>query len=330
MRIRARRVAVARFWGEVTLSVSLAIAAFVVWFVDRRDGEHHKAWGIPIFTWLIAGAVVLPILALVKLLVRVGTYLLEVVLCRVYENVQYVLISLRGGLTCAPAPAPTHLACDCLPLPCLMHVVASRLVVPELLCAHAGVGFTPRPHKPQRACACSVLLSTVALKGVVEYLVASAPGSPKGLPKALDQVTLCFVIFAFVELAKTLLARLLSLRLHSDALFDEIEVRAAAHPAAAACRVRKRRQRPPSVARAGLVQGGDGPRQAHGAHHGGRAARAVAADCGGAQHPRGQGGAVPARHLSALTARGQHRGPGVHRAHGQAHPAGTPLWHCRP
>ena len=74
----------------------------------------------------------------------------------------------------------------------------------------------------------SVLLSTVALKGIVEVLVATESGSPRGERPALlafDHLMLCLVIFAFVELAKTLLARVLSLRLHSDALFDEIEAR---------------------------------------------------------------------------------------------------------
>ena len=104
-RLRAQRVAAARFWGEVTISLILAVAGLIVWFLDRHRAHPHAAWGIPVFTWLLVAAVILPMLALVSLLVRVGTYLLEKALSRVYENVQYVLISLRRGLTCAPEPA---------------------------------------------------------------------------------------------------------------------------------------------------------------------------------------------------------------------------------
>ena len=102
-RLRSQRVAAARFWSEVTLSLGLAVAGFIVWLLGRHRSHPRSVWGIPVFTWLLVAASILPTLALVSAIVRGGTYLLEKALCRVFENVQYVLISLRRGLTCAPS-----------------------------------------------------------------------------------------------------------------------------------------------------------------------------------------------------------------------------------
>jgi hypothetical protein len=69
-----------------------------------------------------------------------------------------------------------------------------------------------------------VLVSSLAFKGIAEYLVIEAPGSPPVALQVLDKLVLCLVIFSAVELIKTLAARLLSLRIHSEALFDSLEV----------------------------------------------------------------------------------------------------------
>jgi hypothetical protein len=81
----------------------------------------------------------------------------------------------------------------------------------------------------------SVLLSALAFKGIAEYLVTESPGSPAGALEILDKLILCLVIFSAVELIKTLAARMLSLRIHSDALFDSLEVLVCPHPPLHAC-----------------------------------------------------------------------------------------------
>lgn len=101
-RLRASRVQKARVIAYTMVTVALFIAGAVVWGIDRRDHEHHQVWGIPVFTWLLVGAVIYPLLVFVSFFVWVSTWVLEVALDRVYENVHYVLISLRTGLKCDP------------------------------------------------------------------------------------------------------------------------------------------------------------------------------------------------------------------------------------
>jgi hypothetical protein len=69
-----------------------------------------------------------------------------------------------------------------------------------------------------------VLVSALAFQGIAEYLKLESPGSPSAALRILDKLILCLVIFSAVELVKTLAARILSLRIHSEALFDSLEV----------------------------------------------------------------------------------------------------------
>jgi uncharacterized BrkB/YihY/UPF0761 family membrane protein len=83
------------------LSVALFVAGAAAWAIDRRDHKHKEIWGVPLYTWLLVGAVIYPLLCIVGFVVWLSTWLLEVALDKVYENVHYVLISLRAGLKCA-------------------------------------------------------------------------------------------------------------------------------------------------------------------------------------------------------------------------------------
>jgi hypothetical protein len=67
-------------------------------------------------------------------------------------------------------------------------------------------------------------VSALAFKGIAEYLVLNSPGSPSADLRILDKVILCLVIFSAVEIVKSLAARVLSLRIHSEALFDSLRV----------------------------------------------------------------------------------------------------------
>ena len=74
-------------------------------------------------------------------------------------------------------------------------------------------------------CACRILVTSLAFQGMVTYLVTrTVDTAPGGVLVVMERFTLCAVIFSAVELAKSLLARLLSLRVHSAALFDALEV----------------------------------------------------------------------------------------------------------
>ena len=83
-----------------------------------------------------------------------------------------------------------------------------------------------KPHASGR-CARRILVTSLAFQGMVTYLVTrTVDSAPGGVLVFIERFTLCTVIFSAVELAKSLLARLLSLRVHSAALFDALEVRA--------------------------------------------------------------------------------------------------------
>jgi hypothetical protein len=104
-RQRTARAQRARTIGYAILTVALLVAGAAVWAIDRKDHKHQEIWGIPIYTWLLVGAVVYPLLCFVSFVVWLSTWLLEMALDKVFENVHYVLISLRTGLKCAS----THL-----------------------------------------------------------------------------------------------------------------------------------------------------------------------------------------------------------------------------
>ena len=70
-------------------------------------------------------------------------------------------------------------------------------------------------------------MSALAFQAIVTYLVIIDEGGAK-TPAALRyvwKVTICIVIFACVELVKSLTARLLSLRVLSEGMFNKLEVR---------------------------------------------------------------------------------------------------------
>lgn len=67
---------------------------------------------------------------------------------------------------------------------------------------------------------------TLAFQGIVIYLVTHTRDAESDAVLAfIQKFTLCAVIFSSVELVKSLVARLLSLRVHAAALFDTLEVR---------------------------------------------------------------------------------------------------------
>jgi len=110
---------------QLTLSAALACAAAAVWLYGRRHDTHREVWGVPWYAWLLLASTVCPLLMLAGFVVTLATYTLEVLLVRVYDNVAFVLFSLRTGLKCAPYAAQglhevcltVHGACElaCLP-----------------------------------------------------------------------------------------------------------------------------------------------------------------------------------------------------------------------
>lgn len=76
---------------------------------------------------------------------------------------------------------------------------------------------------------------------VVNELLRHDEYRGKGGPlQTVAKASLCVVIFALVELLKTLGGRALSLRVHSKSLFSKLRVRAAATPFVAPHRARAR------------------------------------------------------------------------------------------
>jgi hypothetical protein len=101
-RKQAARMQRARTIACVVVTAALCIAGAAVWAVDRRDHKHQEICGVPVFIWLLVGAIIYPLLSFVTFAVWLATWLLEVALDRVFENAHYVLISMRTGLKCAP------------------------------------------------------------------------------------------------------------------------------------------------------------------------------------------------------------------------------------
>lgn len=76
--------------------------------------------------------------------------------------------------------------------------------------------------------ACRILVTALFFQAAVAYLVTTeCSESPGRVLQFLQRATLCGVILALVELVKDMSARLLSLRVHSDSLFEDLEVRPA-------------------------------------------------------------------------------------------------------
>ena len=71
-------------------------------------------------------------------------------------------------------------------------------------------------------------MATLAFNGVVALLLALVPGRPAPQLELLDKATRCLCLLAAVDIVKSLTARMLSLRVHSGALVDEVWVRAGA------------------------------------------------------------------------------------------------------
>jgi hypothetical protein len=100
-RKRSARIQRARTIACATVTIALFVAGGILWAFDRRHRKHQQIWNVPLFTWLFVGAVIYPLLCFVTIAVWLSTWLLEVALDQVFENVHYVLISLRTGLKCA-------------------------------------------------------------------------------------------------------------------------------------------------------------------------------------------------------------------------------------
>lgn len=76
-----------------------------------------------------------------------------------------------------------------------------------------------------------ILVTALSLHGAVTYLVTFTGGqAPHGVLLFLERVTLCGVILALVEVVKGTSARLLSLRVLSNGLFEDVEVRPSTQP----------------------------------------------------------------------------------------------------
>lgn len=73
---------------------------------------------------------------------------------------------------------------------------------------------------------CSMLVAALTFQMVAIYLIEkSTATSPHGVLRSLEHFIMCVCIFSLIELVKTLSCRILSLRVHSEALFDSLQVR---------------------------------------------------------------------------------------------------------
>lgn len=73
---------------------------------------------------------------------------------------------------------------------------------------------------------CRLVASTLLFK-VLVLIIMREHGNTKEDDAALiftNRISWCFVVFAFVDLAKTLGCRLLSLRVNAESLFDLLKV----------------------------------------------------------------------------------------------------------
>ena len=98
-----RRTHRARLISMAVVTAVLAVCAAVVAFLDWRDNGRYDVtvWGVPVFSWLLVGAMTLPLMVAAELLVFGLVFVLDAALSSAFENVQYVLLGMRTGLWCA-------------------------------------------------------------------------------------------------------------------------------------------------------------------------------------------------------------------------------------
>ena len=99
---RQRRVLRARYISMAIFTVVLAVCAGVVEHIDVQDGHYNVTlWGVPVFSWLLVGALVFPLIFAAEVAVFAFVWVLEAALSNAFENVHYILMGLRTGLWCA-------------------------------------------------------------------------------------------------------------------------------------------------------------------------------------------------------------------------------------
>ena len=107
-----RRTHRARLISMAVVTAVLAVSAAVVAFLDWRDNGRYNVtvWGVPVFSWLLVGAMTLPLMVAAELLVFGLVFVLDAALSSAFENVQYVLLGMRTGLWYALA----RTVCNCV------------------------------------------------------------------------------------------------------------------------------------------------------------------------------------------------------------------------
>lgn len=99
-RAASRRAFYEAEFAKLAFSALVAGAAAAAWALDRRDGRQSLAYGIPLVSWLLMAALLLPVISISWLLVSVVVLLAETALARTpYANVNYILVGLRNGLS---------------------------------------------------------------------------------------------------------------------------------------------------------------------------------------------------------------------------------------
>lgn len=99
---RRRQVVRARIVFVVVLElVQLSLAA-AVWFIDRRDGKLQQWAMVPVVSWLLVAASIVPTAYASHVAVWIICAALEAALDKVLEHSEYIMIELRTGLWFAP------------------------------------------------------------------------------------------------------------------------------------------------------------------------------------------------------------------------------------
>jgi hypothetical protein len=200
-------------------------------------------WSVPLFSWLLVATAIWPALILSSLAVNLFVLLIETSLI-MFENIHYMLMGLSRALRCASAlvqaDAATQHECRCfapgshlvmtvgLQVPCACEPRPCAGVHLNTLCIHLAAAHVALCAKTahQHCKCCRLLVAALIFRLVSLYLVdVSAPQKPEGALRLLSRATFCAVIFAVIELVKTLSCRMLALRVHSSSLFDTLQAR---------------------------------------------------------------------------------------------------------
>ena len=98
---RKRRAYLARVLTGLAVTVLLGAASALTWLLDTRDNRIYRPLGIPLFSWFLAGALLMPVMLLASFAVWGTISALDAALSSAFENVNYVLLGVRRGLQCA-------------------------------------------------------------------------------------------------------------------------------------------------------------------------------------------------------------------------------------